>query len=465
MRFVNRYASFMRPAVSPRLSILCLSLTLALPAAQAMNLLQIYDAAVQQDPTLAVARAATDAERERVPMARSQFFPNLAASFSETRNDLTSTTPNFLGKETTSEANYPSRGKSVTLRQPLYRPQLTAQYSQAKSQVADAENALIQEEQNLAVRVSGAYFDALLARDQLDLILAQQTMLETQLDAARKMYASGSGIRTDVDEAKAKLDMNRAQELEARQHVSYTLQQLQSLIDEPVNQLAPLDESRLKLSAPDPAQLQDWIDRAYTNNPQLLTLQARLESARLEVDKAKAGHKPTMDAVAQWTDSKSESVTNLSSRYVNSTVGVQVSIPIFAGGYVNASVRQAQANYLRAEKILEFNRRDIAIRVHQEYRTITESMAKTAALGQALLSADQMLLSTQKSFQAGSRTLLDIANAQQQKMVVMRDLAQARYSYLVARVKLQGLVGDAGRDVVLQISNILLAPITTDAQK
>lgn len=449
-----------QPQRSPHLRplsalLLGLTLVLAQPAAQAMNLLQVYEAALLQDPTLAAARAAALAEDERIPMARAQLYPNLSANLSETRNDLTSTTPNFLGKESVSQSEYPSRAKSITLRQPLYRPLLTAQLAQAQAQVRDAQAVLSSEAQNLAVRVSGNYFEALLARDQLDLLLNQQTMLTTQLDAARKMLSGGSGIRTDVDEAVARLDMNRAQELEARQHVSFTLQQLQALIDEPITQLAPLDATRLQLQAPEPIQLQDWITRAYADNPQLRTLQARLESARLEIDKARSGHKPTVDAVAQWSDSESESVTNLNSRYRNNTLGVQMSIPLFAGGYVNASIRQAQANVERAEKTLEAARRETAARVHQEFRTITQSIAKVSALLQALQSADQMLISTQKSHQAGSRTLVDIANAQQQKMVVLRDLAQARYVYLVAHIKLQSLVGAADEAAVSLVNKAL----------
>jgi outer membrane protein/protease secretion system outer membrane protein len=415
-----------------------------------MNLIEIYNAARVQEPGLAAARAATDAERERLPMAQSQFYPNVSANFSQTRNQLSSTTPNFLGTETTTETNYPSQSKNLVMRQPLYRPQIWSQYRQAQSQVRDAEAVLVQEEQNLAVRVTSAYFDALLARDQLQLITTAQTQLQTQLDVARKIYASGAGIRTDVDEALARFDMNHAQRLEAQQNVAYTLQQLQAMIDQPIDQIANLDEARFVPIAPADT-LQTWIDRANAYNPQLLALQERLESTRLEISKAGAGHLPSLDAVAQWSDSLSESVTNLSTRYMNRSIGLQLSMPIFAGGYVNAAVRQALANTARAEKILEASRREVAGRVHQEYRAVTESVAKIQALGQALRSADQMLSSTQKSFLAGSRTVLDIANAQQQKRVVLRDLAQTRYIHLVSKVRLLSLVGGVDLEAINQV--------------
>lgn len=437
-------------------NILFWALALTAQAQAATSLIDIYSAAQRQEPTLAAARAATEAERERLPLAKSQYFPNLSASYTKTHNDLSSTTPNFLGVETTRDTTYPSSGKNITLRQPLYRPLVVAQYQQAQAQVRDAEAVLVQEEQNLAVRVTSAYFEALLAKDQWQLQRAAQTQLETQLDAARKLYASGAGTRTDVDEAIARLDMNQAQLLEARQHMAYTLQQLQALADLPIDELASLDEARFRPEALQPAALPDWIERAQAQNPQLLALQARLESARLEVTKASTGHKPTLDAVAQWSDSRSESVTNLNTRYLNRTVGVQLNVPLFAGGYVNASVRQALANVTRAEQTLEAARRDVALRVHQEYRTVTESVAKIQALVQALTSAEQVLASTQKSFQAGSRTLLDITNAQQQKMVVLRDLAQARYVHLVAHVRLLALAGRGDEKAVRDVSGLLL---------
>ncbi len=434
------------------LSSLLLSFSSMVPA---MDLLQAYQAAQQQDATILASRAAAQAGRERLPQARSQLMPNVAMSVARNQNNLVNTTPNSLGQEQTSETHYPSLNRTLTVRQPLFRSYLAAQYRQAEAQVQDAEASLAQDEQNLAVRVSGAYFEAMLTHEQLALVLAQRTAYTTQLDAARKSLAAGSGTRTDVDDAQARLDMNAALEIEARQNVSYTLRQLEMLVNQPVDKLATLDVARLELLEPQPNVLQDWIARAETNNPQLQSLRAQVETSRQEVKKAGSGHYPTLDAVAQWSRSESENILNVASRYTNASVGLQLNIPIFSGGYVNSSVRQALAGQEHAEQALEAGRRDLGVRVYKEFRGVTENIPKVKALELALRSADQLVLSSRKSFQAGSRTVMDVLNAEQQRMVVLRDLAQARYMYLIAKIRLLALVGAADDEAVAAINRML----------
>lgn len=420
-----------------------------------MDLLQAYQAAQQQDATILASRAAAQAGRERLPQARSQLLPNVAMSVGRNQNNLVNTTPNSLGQEQTSETHYPSLNRTLTVRQPLFRSYLAAQYRQAEAQVQEAEASLAQDEQNLAVRVSGAYFEAMLTHEQLALVLAQRTAYTTQLDAARKSLAAGSGTRTDVDDAQARLDMNAALEIEARQNVSYTLRQLEMLVNQPVDKLATLDVARLELLQPQPNVLQDWIARAETGNPQLQSLRAQVETSRQEVKKAGSGHYPTLDAVAQWSRSESENILNVASRYTNASVGLQLNIPIFSGGYVNSSVRQALAGQEHAEQALEAGRRDLGVRVYKEFRGMTENIPKVRALELALRSADQLVLSSRKSFQAGNRTVIDVLNAEQQRMVVLRDLAQARYMYLIARIRLLALVGAADDEAVAAINRML----------
>jgi TolC family type I secretion outer membrane protein len=431
-------------------ALLCLSMS-----AWPIDLLQAYEAAQMQDATLQAARAGAMAGRERLPQARAQFFPNVTASASRNNNQLSSTTPNFLGQEQTTDTDYPSSNQTVSVRQPLFRTLLTAQYRQAQAQVDEAEATLAQEEQNLAVRVSGAYFEAMLTHDQLALVLAQRATYTIQLDAARKSLDAGSGTRTDIDEAQSRLDMNTALEIETRQNIAYTLQQLQALVNQPIDKLATLDVANLELINPQPNLLEDWIDRAERSNPLLQQLKAQAEIARHDIDKAKAGHYPTLDAVAQWSRSKSESVTNTSSTYTNTAVGLQLNIPIFAGGFVNSQVRQALAAQERSGQALEAGRRDLGVRVHREFRAVTESIPKIKALEQALRSSDQLVLSSRKSFQAGSRTVIDVLNAEQQRVFVLRDLAQARYLYLASKVRLLSLVGAADLEAVVAINRYL----------
>ncbi len=423
--------------------------------AWSLDLSQAYEAALAQDASIRATRAATAARHERVPQARAQLLPNLSLSASRNRNALESTTPNFFGTPVTANRHYTSSSEALTLRQPLFRAYQMADYRQAQAQVDDADAILERELQNVGVRVSGAYFEALLTAEQLALVLAQKTTYTSQLDAAKKRFAAGSGTRTDIDEAQAALDLNVAQELEARQNVDYTRRQLQTLVNQPIDRLAALDPAKMALTPPSPDRLEDWTERAETSSPEIRSLKAQIETARREVEKAQAGHYPTLDAIAQWSRSDSDTVTSVNSRYTNKSLGLQLNVPIFSGGYVNATVRQALADQERAEQALEALRRDLGVRVHREFRGVTEGVLKVKALEQAVRSTGQVALSNQRSFEAGSRTLIDTLNAEQQKVSAQRDLAQARFIYLISRVRLQALTGGEKTGVIRQINGWL----------
>ena len=445
----------LNPRTASRTVFFVACLMSGVSASWSMDLLQAYEAAKKHDATLRAARAAADAGRERLPQALAQLRPNVSANIAYNQNQLSSTSANFFGREQTTDSNYASSNQTLTVRQPIYRSALMAQYRQAMADVDNSNALLAQEEQSLPVRVSGAYFEAMLTSEQLVLVLAQRAAYTAQLDAARKSFAAGVGTRTDIDEAQARLDMALSQELDARENVDYTLRQLQILVNEPIERLAKLEVSRLQLLAPQPDSLSAWIERAEQNSPQLQALRARLEAARQELQKAESGHHPTLDAVAQWSRSESESVTSVNSKYTNLVLGLQLSIPIYGGGYASSVVRQSLAGVERAKEELEGARRDLGLRVHKEFRSLSDSVPKIRAIEQAARSADQLLVSSRRSFSAGSRTVLDVLNAEQQRMLVLRDLAQVRFSHLIARVRLLALVG-AADDLAMQDINRML---------
>jgi outer membrane protein/protease secretion system outer membrane protein len=182
-----------------------------------------------------------------------------------------------------------------------------------------------------------------------------------------------------------------------------------------------------------------------------MALKARVEATKLEVEKAQGGHYPTLDLVAQWQRSGSENVTTPSSSYTNKVIGLQLNLPLYSGGYADSLVAQALAEQTRSEEVYEATRRDLLVRIHKEYRGATEGVLKIKALEQAQVSAVQLVLSSKRSFEAGARTVIDTLNAEQQLQAVRRDLAQARYAYLISTVRLVAL---AGGDVVQTIAEL-----------
>ena len=413
-------------------------------SAQALDLRQAYEAAISADARLNAARATADAAAERLPQARSQLLPSVAFSASRAENLLDTTRPNPLtGDKFTTTERYPSTNAVLNLRQTLFRRQQTLAVDQAEYLVDDARQTLNLEIQNTGVRLSGAYFDALLATDQLELIEAQKISTTTGLDAARKALVAGHGTRTDVDQARTRLDMVLAQEIEARQHVDFTRRQLQNLIGRAPDTLAGLDPARLQTTARSVASLNDLIAEATASSPEIRSLKARVEASRLEVARASAGHYPTLDLVAQISNSQSDSVTNPFAAYYNRSIGVQLNLPIYSGGYVTSAERQAAAQLQNAQAVLDGAVLDLSLKVEREYRNVTEGAAKIQALGQATRSAGVALESTRKSYAAGVRTLLDVLNADQELKANERNLIQARYNYITARIRLAALLGNA----------------------
>lgn len=429
---------------------------LPIHSAHALNLLQAYESAIAKDARLAAARATAAAAEERLPQAKAQLLPNISFSGSEAQNLLDTTRPLPAGGTFTSTDRYTSSSAVLNLRQTIFRRQQSLSVDQAGFFVEDARYMLNFEVQNAGVRLSAAYFDALLANDQLRLIEAEKSSTTTQLDAARKALVAGSGMRTDVDTAQTRLDTVLAQEIEARQNVDFTRRQLQTLIGRQPGMLAGLDPSRIQPEAELQANLDDLIAQASENSPEIRSLKARVEASRLELDKASAGHYPTLDLVGQVSKSQSENITNPFASYFSRSIGVQLNVPIYSGGNVSSLERQALAQYQGAQAQLDAGLLEMSLKVQREFRGVNEGAAKIRALGQAARSANVALDSTNKSFKAGMRSILNVLDADQELKSSERNLIQARYNYIMSRIRLGALLGNANA-VIEEVSGWLAA--------
>lgn len=456
-----RFTKLISGPLGRRLSVIAGALSLSIggaSAAQALDLLQSYHLALKNDATYQAALAANQAGHEAVPQALAQLLPNLSASGSRSNNSTTSDTPGYMNERVLRSSDYTSSSTTLTLRQPLFRMYNFALYRQAQSQEKNADAVLDKNRQDLLVRLSGAYFEALMAQEQLALVLAQKEAYGAQLKSATRAFSVGIGTRTDIDDAQARYDMSLSQELDAQQNVRYTRHQLQVIVNQPVEHLAVLNAKRMELLPPSPTKLGEWIARGEENNAELLALHANIEVAKQELEKAKAGHYPTIDLFAQRSISESDTNYTINSKYYTTAYGVQFNIPIWSGGYVNSQMRQAVANLEKAKQQYEARRREVSQEVRKEFQNVTEGILKVKALEQAERSADQAVFSNQKGFQAGTRTQVDILNAQQQRMNVRRDLALTRHQYLLARIRLQGLMNSLHEEELMQINSWLSAP-------
>lgn len=418
-----------------------------------MSLARAYTHALENDATLRAARAQTTGVIERQNQARAQLYPNLSFNASRFKNDLSRQQPNILGQTTKTEEQYFSYGQNLQLRQPLYRPQLGLGVDIARAQGSEAEAVLGRELQLLGVRVVEAYLQVLLAQESEALLSVQQQLALHQLDAAKKRFEGGQGIRTDIDEAQARIDMLTARQLEASQTRQTALLQLQQMTQQPAASVMGLLLPAVEATGFVPHTPDYWMERARNASPEMAAARSRLDAARLEVKRAEANHKPTLDAIIQIARSGSENVTATQSSYINRQVGLQLNLPLYAGGAVQSAVRQALAEQTRQEELLEASQRDLSLRVQREWRGLTEGALRIQAMERAVLSADKVVVSVRRSFEAGVRTVLDVLNAEQQAQQARRDLGEARLGYVAARVRLQALAGELTADQIQSVSS------------
>lgn len=425
------------------------SLLCCVSPASALDLKEAFDLAVQQDAKFRVSQANADAGREKIPQARAQLLPAITFSASRNQNNLTREKP------TETQERYFSENQTLSLRQPLLRRPQWVGLAQAEAEVQGGEAVLAYDKLDLLSRLTTAYAEALLAEEQLALVRSKKKSMVAQLDAARKSFVAGSGTRTDIDEAKARFDMVIAEELEANQQLAYAREDVELIIDQKVGSLARLDVDQMRAASHAELKLDDWWSLAEASNPELSYLRSSVEVARLEIEKARAAHYPTLDAVAQVVVSSAENVTATSSNYRNRVLGLQLSVPLFSGGGINSSIRQAHARHASAEASLESARRELRLRLHKEFRGVSEGRLRILALEQAAYSSEQLLISSKKSFAAGVRTLLDVFEAERTHQSALRDLSQARYAYLKAWVQLYCLAGEDPEKAIAAVNGWL----------
>jgi len=405
----------------------------------ASDLLQVYQEALTQDPTLQSAKAAQVAGQEALPQGRALLLPSVNLSANSQYNDIDT---QFRGGSVFSSARrkYNSNGYSVELVQPLFRAQNFAQYAQAKFSVEQSDALYAALQQDLIVRVSQAYFDVLLAQYNVTLTQAQKEAIGEQLAQAKRNFEVGTATITDSHEAQARYDLAVSQEIAAQNDLEIRQNALLQIIGRQPGELVTV-RGDVPLVAPEPSSMEAWVEKALQNNGEVKIARAAFEIATEEVNKARGGHLPTLDLVAIYGDSATGGGTAGGSDVTSRVVGLQLSLPLFQGGATSSAVRQAVANQEKARQDLEVTQRRIAQTARQAYLGVTSGIAQVKALQQAVISNQSAFDSTKLGLEVGVRTSVDLLNARQLLFGARRDLAQALYNYILSRLRLSAAGG------------------------
>ena len=438
-------------------TLLLLSLAVAGAPAFGADLIQVYRDALGYDAQYASAKAALEAGLEKLPQGRSGLLPTIGVGASTVWNDV-----DFVKRvdpRTTLNTKYNTNGYLLTLTQPVFRWQNIVAYDQSKLMVAQAEAQFVQAKQDLVLRVAQAYFDVLLAQDSLALARTQKTAISEQLEQAKRNFEVGTSTITDTHEAQARFDLTVAQEIAALNDLEIKRQTLRQVIGKVPETLSVL-RSQVQLQRPQPDDMAKWVDAAEQGNPLVAVAQAGLEIAAKEAEKQRAGHLPTLDLVATRGRSSATGALVLGTVAPGSdtdttTVGLQLTLPLFAGGAVMSKDREAVALREKALADLEYIRRTAALSARQAYLGVTNGMAQVKAFEQALVSSQSALDSNKLGYEVGVRINIDVLNAQQQVFSTKRDLAKARYDTLLAQLKLKAASGSLAEEDVQAINALL----------
>ncbi|NWB23017.1 MULTISPECIES: TolC family outer membrane protein [unclassified Pseudomonas] len=408
---------------------------------QALGLLDAYDLALRNDPTFQAAIQEREAGEENRIIGRAGLLPNLYWSYNNSRNESEVTQSTAVGN-VTSDRDYRSYASTLTLQQPLLDYEAYARYRQGAAQALFADERFRSKSQELAVRVLSAYSQALLAQERIELSRAQKRAYAERLQLNERLLKGGEGTRTDVLETQARLSLAQAEEIESLDTQDAALRELEAIVGQPlqIDELAPLTR-QFEIPPLEPNRFETWREMAMANNPELKSQHHALDVAEYEVERKRAGHMPKVSLYASSRQTSSDSESSYNQKYDTNSVGIQVSLPLFAGGSVSASTRQAANQLSQAQYELDAQTARTLIELRKQFNLNTSGAAKVRAYEMAVSSATALVTATKKSVTGGERVNLDVLDAEQQLFTARRDLADARHAYLLARIQLKYFAG------------------------
>ena len=430
--------------------VLAIASALMAMSAQAQNLVDLYDAARAFDANYQSAKLQYDANLAKADQARAGILPTAGLAAGASRTSFNSSNPVV-------DRSFSTQNATLTASQPLYRPANWATYEQGFKQVDLAKAVLEAASQDLIVRSSQAYFDVLAAQDTLAFVKAQKAAVAEQLASAKRNFEVGTSTITDTREAQARFDLVTAQEISADNDLRVKKLAIDTLVGktgaEPKGLLVPVNLPPIV-----PQDVNIWVDQSALVHPSVRQAQSGLEVAELEVIKAEAGHKPTLDVNASYNATRSPSgtaVSPLGTRNNTATIGLAFNLPLFAGFATQNRIKETLLLKDKAQSDLEGAKRTVALATRTAYFGVQSGQGQVKALEAAELSSQSALDANKLGYQVGVRINIDVLNSQSQLFQTKRDLAQARYNVLLGGLRLRQANGTLTPDDLLIINSLL----------
>jgi len=415
-------------------------LLVSTPLIAADSLLSLYQAALNYDAQYKGTVANTQADREEINKARALFYPKaqLAGSVGRGITDRTSQT---LSGSIDKHLTYNTQNFAFTIKQPLFNKETIAIYRSAQA-LAKSKEALLQSETSaLITRISGAYFELLYAQEKTTVLQSKIVALQQQLDQATQRFTHGEGTLTEISEAQASLDIAQADLVEARNTADSYRLTLSTMSGHEVGDLARFNPEKILTIKTDLEHIDYWLKAAIENNPEIMAAKQAVEVAQQEVEKKQAGHFPTLDLVGVRSYSENDSNNTIGSQFDSTTVALQFNLPLYAGGYVNASIRQSLDKVEAAKEDLNLRTRDANTNIQKYFQHMQSELLSIQAYRQAVKSSETALDGTSKGFSSGLRTNIDVLDAQQRLYENKLKLSKSYYVLVNDLVNIKHIAG------------------------
>ncbi len=441
-------------------------LTVAAPAplASKTDLVSVYQEAVLNNADLAASRANYGALREGVPQARAGLLPNLSLGADVTDTRLALDQPALT-------ANRSGTAYQANLSQPIFRADRWFQLQAAEASNEQAALQLSSAEQNMILQSAEAYFSVLRAQDNLATAKAEEAALRRQLDQSNERFNVGLSDKTDTLQSQASYDTARANRLSSQRQVEDAFQALVTLTNREYNALQGIVHT-LPILPPTPNDAKAWVDTAAQQNLDLQASNYAVNAAEETLRQRKAGHAPTVDAVAQYKRGDNDNLgfanpastpgVVYGSDVAQRSIGIQVNIPLYSGGLVSSQVREAYQRLSQSEQQRESLRRQVVENTRNLHRAVNTDVEQVQARKQSIISNQSSVQATEIGYQVGTRNVVDVLDAQRQLYASVRDYNNTRYDYILDNLRLKQAAGTLSPTDLQDLSRYLKADYNPD---
>ncbi|MBF0132582.1 MAG: TolC family outer membrane protein [Magnetococcales bacterium] len=421
---------------------------------EVVGLMGLLRKALANDPKYQSARSDFGANQEALPQARAEQLPTANLDYQHVgtyQNILRASNPSF----STGSSDYPSRNLTLTITQPIFKIPSLVKVNQASLAVEQAHINLVAAEQELILRLASSYLNLLAAKDAQDLARAEREATKKQFELAQARLESGLGTITQLHDMEARFALTEAREIEANNKFDDALQGIKEIVGADIGEIQGFRVD-FDASPPQPASVDAWVQAALEQNLAVQSRSLALEIARLEIQRQQAGYLPSVNLVSTLSRQDSDgSLYGDGQKVDNMEVGVKLNVPIFEGGMTSSLVREALSRRDKASQENEQELRRTERAVRSIYHLVEVSTQTLAALRKAVVAQDGALQARLEGFKAGVGNIITVVDAYRLYYSAKRDYLQARYDYLVNRLRLKQTVGTLSRVDLEDLENLL----------